>query len=521
VPTVAAPASPLFNWLDTRAAGVLLHPTSLPSDQGVGTFDANAVRFLDFMQAAGLKCWQICPLGPTGYGDSPYQCFSAFAGNPYLVDLRALVGPGLLTHDEIAPLAALSADQVNYGALYEHKWPLLALAFDRFKKAGEPTLAADGESFAQFKKKQAEWLGGYAFFRALKDHHRGVAWWEWPVEVRTYSLARKSPLSKQLAAAEEAHAFYQYLFFAQWRALRAAAKERGIEIIGDIPIFVAADSADVWAGHELFELDSKTGRPLAVAGVPPDYFSADGQLWGNPLYDWKRHAAEGYAWWHARLRASFELCDIVRIDHFRGFDAYWRIPATAPTARTGEWVKAPGREFFESVRAEFPNAKIIAEDLGELTPSVVELREATGLPGMAILQFAFGGDDAENLYLPHNLVPNSVIYPGTHDNDTSIGWYLTAPEKERDHVRRYLRVDGREIAWDFIRTSYAAVSRLAVIPMQDVLSLGGEARFNSPGKPQGNWQWRYRSTQIEQLINGGAATYLKSLGAMYGRVDEP
>jgi 4-alpha-glucanotransferase len=521
MPTVATPASPLFNWLNARAAGVLLHPTSLPSDQGIGTFDGNAVRFLDFLKAAGMKCWQMCPLGPTGYGDSPYQCFSAFAGNPYLIDLRALVAPGLLTHDEIAPLAALSADRVNYGALYENKWPLLELAFTRFKKANEPTLAADGETFAEFKKKQSEWLDGYGFFRALKDHHRGVAWWEWPAEVRTYALARQSPLHEQLAAAEEAHAFYQYLFFAQWRALRAAAKERGIEIIGDLPIFVAADSADVWAGHDLFELDLKTGRPLAVAGVPPDYFSADGQLWGNPLYRWERHAADGYAWWHARLRASFEMCDIVRIDHFRGFDAYWRIPADAPTARTGEWVKAPGMEFFASVRTAFPNAKIIAEDLGELSPSVEELRAATGLPGMAILQFAFGGADAENLYLPHNLVANSVIYPGTHDNDTSIGWYLTVSEKERDYVRRYLRIDGREISWDFIRTSYAAVSRLAVIPMQDILSLGAEARFNSPGKPQGNWQWRCHSNQMEQLINGGTAKYLNALGAMYGRVGEP
>ena len=514
---VAAPAAPLFNWLDTRAAGVLLHPTALPGDQGVGTFDANAVRWLDFLAAAGLKFWQICPLGPTGYGDSPYQCFSAFAGNPYLVDLRALVAPGLLTHAEIAPLAALNPDRVDYGALYEKKRPLLARAFARFTAAGAPVLAADGETFAQFRQKQAAWLDGFAFFLALKDHHHGIAWWEWPAAVRSLAAAQRSPLRSQLAAAAEAHAFYQYLFFAQWRALRAQAAKRGIEIIGDIPIFVAADSADVWANPELFELDAKTGRPAAVAGVPPDYFSADGQLWGNPLYDWAKHAADGFKWWHARLRASFELCDVVRIDHFRGFDAYWRIPAGAPTARTGTWEKAPGWELFRSVRAAFPGAKIIAEDLGELTPSVVALREATGLPGMAILQFAFGGADAENLYLPHNLVPNGVIYPGTHDNDTSLGWYAAAPEQERDHVRRYLRVDGREVGWDFIRTGYAAVSRLAVFPLQDILSLGSEARFNAPGKPQGNWQWRYRAGQVEQLINGGTAAYLKSLGALYGR----
>lgn len=353
----ATPTTPLFNWLDTRAAGVLLHPTALPGDQGIGTFDEHAVRFLDFLQAAGLKYWQLCPLGPTGYGDSPYQSFSAFAGNPYLIDLKALVAAKLLTSAEIAPLAALDADRVDYGALYEKKWPLLSQAFARFKLAGAPALAADGETFAEFQTKQVAWLDGYAFFRALKDHHRGVAWWEWPAAVRSYAAAKTSPLRAQLATATEAHAFYQYLFFAQWRALRAAAAVRGIEIIGDIPIFVAADSADVWANPALFELDPQTARPLAVAGVPPDYFSADGQLWGNPLYLWSRHAADGYAWWHARLRASFALCDVVRIDHFRGFDAYWRIPASAPTARTGEWVKAPGLDFSARCARRFRRRK--------------------------------------------------------------------------------------------------------------------------------------------------------------------
>ena len=509
-------AAPLFNWLHTRAAGVLLHPTSLPGDQGIGTFDEHAVRFLDFLQAAGLKYWQLCPLGPTGYGDSPYQCFSAFAGNPYLIDLHALVARDLLTPAEIAPLAALDPDRVDYGALYERKWPLLAKAFARFKKSGFPSLADDGETFAAFQKNQAAWLNDYAFFRALKDHQAGVAWWEWPAALRSRTAAQKSPLRSQLAAAAEAHAFYQYLFFTQWRRLRSAATARGIEIIGDIPIFVAADSSDVWANPELFELDAATGRPLAVAGVPPDYFSEDGQLWGNPLYVWSRHAADNYAWWHARLRASFEVCDIVRIDHFRGFDAYWRIPFPATTARQGEWVPGPGLDFFRSVRAAFPDAKIIAEDLGALTPSVVELRAATGLPGMAILQFAFGGD-AENLYLPHNLAPNSVVYPGTHDNDTSLGWYAAAAEKERDHARRYLRVGGQEIGWDFIRASYSAVSGLAVFPMQDIFSLGTEGRFNTPGKPQGNWQWRYRAPQLEQLLSSGTAAYLRSLGEIYGR----
>jgi len=301
--------------------------------------------------------------------------------------------------------------------------------------------------------------------------------------------------------------------------VKAGAARRGIGIIGDIPIFVAADSADVWANPELFELDPATSQPLAVAGVPPDYFSADGQLWGNPLYAWSRHAENNYAWWHARLRASFEIYDIVRIDHFRGFDAYWRIPYPAQTARIGTWVPGPGLDFFRSVQAAFPDARIIAEDLGVLTPSVVKLREDTGLPGMAILQFAFGSD-AKNLYLPHNLIANGVIYPGTHDNDTSLGWYATAPEAERDRVRLYLRVTGQEVGWDFIRASYESVSRLAVIPMQDIFSLGPVARFNSPGKPEGNWQWRYRPAQLEALA-GGTAAYLRSLTTLYGRDAKP
>lgn len=464
-----------------------------------------------------MQYWQLCPLGPTGYGDSPYQCFSAFAGNPYLVDLHALTTTGLLNAAETDALAGLNPEAVDYGSLFELKWSLLEKAFRRFQKAGEPVLVPGDESFASFQKNQASWLQGYAFFRALKDHRHGVAWWEWPTEVRTHSAAEKSPLRTQLASAAEAHAFYQYLFFTQWRRLRAAAAARGISIIGDIPIFVAADSADVWANPELFELDPSTGRPVAVAGVPPDYFSEDGQLWGNPLYVWARHATDNYAWWKARLRASFDLYDVVRIDHFRGFDAYWRIPLPATNARKGEWVPGPGLKFFQAIREAFPDAKIIAEDLGILTPSVEALRDATGLPGMAILQFAFGGS-SENLYLPHNLSPNSVIYPGTHDNDTSLGWYAATDEKTRDHVRRYLRVDGREVGWDFIRSSYAAVSRLAVLPMQDILSLGTSARFNSPGKPQGNWQWRYRSSDLDKLFSNGTTDYLRSLAELYGRL---
>jgi 4-alpha-glucanotransferase len=508
-------SAPLFDWLSTRGAGVLLHPTSLPGAQGIGVLDGAALRFLDFLEAAHIKYWQICPLGPTGYGDSPYQCFSAFAGNPYLIDLAALAERGLLTAAELAPLASLPAGAVDYGAIFRLKVPLLRTAYDRHQRGGSPDLDA-AQSFADFKLHHAHWLDAYAWFRALKDHHGGRPWWEWPAPDR--SLATVDPaLRTRLLPEADAHRFYQYVFFAQWRRLHAEAERRGIELIGDIPIFVAADSADTWAHPELFEL-GPDGRPTAVAGVPPDYFSADGQLWGNPLYRWEAHAADGYAWWCERLRSAFELSRVLRIDHFRGFDAYWSVPFPAPNARTGEWRAGPGADFFRAVRAAFPAARIIAEDLGVLTPSVVRLREASGLPGMAVLQFAFGGE-ATNLYLPHNLTANGVVYSGTHDNDTTAGWYASAPEPVRDHVRRYLRVDGGSVSWDFIRAAYASVSRLAIVPMQDLLGLGTGARFNSPGVAQGNWQWRLSAEALERLIAGGTAAYLADLARLYGRAE--
>ncbi|MBL9192814.1 MAG: 4-alpha-glucanotransferase [Opitutaceae bacterium] len=514
-PSSVAPAAngtPLFSWLTERSAGVLLHPTSLPGDQGIGTFDGAVDRFLDFLQESGLKTWQICPLGPTGYGDSPYQCFSAFAGNPYLIDLHALVRHGLLTAESLTPLQRLNPDRVDFGALYTLKWPLLAKAYERFIKG---RIALPYGEFELFKSQHAEWLLPYATFRAFKDHYDGKPWWEWPDETRTFATALKSTLRKTLAAKIDAHAFYQYLFFGQWTRVRAAAAKRSISIIGDLPIFVALDSADVWAAPHLFEIDEKTSRPTAVAGVPPDYFSTDGQLWGNPLYRWSLHARDGYAWWMQRLRAAFALHDVVRIDHFRAFDEYWSIPYPAATAKVGAWLPGPGLDFFRLVRASFPDARIIAEDLGDLTPTVVRLREQTGLPGMTILQFAFGGD-SRNLYLPHNLTANSVVYPGTHDNDTTLGWYATASEKERDHVRRYLRVGGEALGWDFVRAGYQSVSRLAVFPLQDLLSLDSKARLNTPGKAEGNWQWRYRASQLDPLF-GSTTAYLRSLGDLYGR----
>ncbi len=509
--------APLFNWLDERLAGVLLHPTALPGPFGIGAFDQAAFELLEFFSAAGIRAWQICPLGPTGYGDSPYQCFSAFAGDPYLVDPAALVRAGLLSADALQPLRALSADRVDFGALYRLKLPLLFSAHETWRK--NPARALPHGDFAAFRKTHESWLAGFGLFSALKDHFGGKPWWEWPAEVRSLAAARRSALAAQVAPRAEGYEFIQYLFFGQWSAIRARAKALDVAIVGDAPIFAAIDSADVWANPQLFQLDPKTSRPTAVAGVPPDYFSADGQLWGNPLYDWPAHAADGYAWWLARLRANFELYDIVRIDHFRGFDTYWSIPADAPNARKGRWEKGPGLAFFEAVKQALPDAKLIAEDLGELMPSVIELRDATGLPGMAILQFAFGGG-ADNLYLPHNQRANSVVYPGTHDNDTTLGWYAAADERTTDHVRRYLRVSGREVGWDFIRSAYSSVARLAVIPLQDLFTLGAEARFNRPGTSQGNWTWRYRPEQLNAL-KCGASGYLRELAWLYGREAPP
>jgi 4-alpha-glucanotransferase len=517
VPTPRAKVSadsplPLFDWLKERGAGVLLHPTALPGGQGCGVFDQHAVRFLDFLQAAGMKYWQVCPLGPTGYGDSPYQCYSAFAGNTNLVDLAPLVRYGLLPASELTAFAALPADRVDFDGLARLKPRLLQVAATLFRQKKTNLHYGD---YAAFCAQEAHWLEDYAYFRALKDHFGGGAWWEWPAEARDHARALKSPLRARLADASDAYRFGQYLFSGQWAQLRAAAKDRKISIIGDIPIFVAGDSADAWAHPELFELDPKTLLPVAVAGVPPDYFSADGQLWGNPLYAWAAHRRDNYAWWCARLRAAFAQCDVVRIDHFRGFESYWRVPLPAANARVGEWAPGPGLDLFRAFQRAVPGARIIAEDLGVLTPAVNQLRADTGLPGMLVLQFAWGGD-AKNSYLPHHAPRNAVIYPGTHDNDTTAGWYRTASEYERDHARRYLRVSGEDIAWDFIRTSYASPARLAVLPLQDVFSLGSEARFNTPGVPAGNWRWRYRAEALEKNF-GGTAKYLCELAALTDR----
>jgi 4-alpha-glucanotransferase len=501
--------APLFNWLQHRSAGVLLHPTSLPGSTGIGALGREGRLFIDFLADTGMKTWQVCPVGPTGFGDSPYQCFSAFAGNPYLIDLETLVERGLLEDHDLVELRRLPADKVDFGAQWILRWPVLKKAFLAFVSDGS---RADKNAFAAFRKSKKEWLDPYTRFIALKQRFDGCSWRFWPKELRHFAQAKKTIPKSELREEMEAQAWYQFEFFRQWLALKDHANARGIEIFGDIPIFVAMDSADVWTHPSLFEMDADL-NPRAVAGVPPDYFSADGQLWGNPLYDWKTHRATGYAWWLARLRGCFELFDIVRIDHFRGFDEYCRIPPDAVNARVHKWIPGPGLEIFEAIKAEFPGAKLVAEDLGIITDSVRHLVEATGLPGMNILQFGFEG--ATN-YLPHNGIPNSVLYPGTHDNDTCWGWYRKAPTTVQDFFRRYLRVQGDTVPWDFIRAGYAAPSRLFVVPMQDLLSLGSEARFNTPGQAAGNWRWRLSLEQLDALRDD-SADYLQELSTLYER----
>lgn len=500
-------------WLKDRSAGVLFHPTSLHGDQGIGVLGHEAHQFISFLKRAGFRYWQMLPLGSTGYGDSPYQSFSAFAGNPYLIDLRPLLEYGILQAIDLDVLRALPHDHVDFGALYRIKWPLLRLAHKRFVESKRAYLPNYG-LFDEFKRDEAAWLDPFCAYMALKERFNGAFWGEWPAECRGRESAMQTPYWSETAQAREAHAFFQYLFFGQWAQLRSIAKEAGIGIIGDAPIFVALDSADVWASPELFKM-SRPAQPDFVAGVPPDYFSETGQLWGNPLYDWKVHAKDDYAWWIERLRANFRLFDVVRLDHFRGFYDYWKIPASAKDARSGKWVRGPGLELFRAVAKQLPDARLIAEDLGEIHDKVRAFRDELGLPGMAILHFAFGGG-ADNLYLPHNLQANSILYPGTHDNNTTIGWYEAASEEVRDHVRRYFRVSGKDIAWDMLREAYQSVSRLAVIPMQDILSLDAGARMNTPGVEQGNWQWRISEEGFRDQWQGSAA-YLRELARLYGR----
>jgi len=475
-----------------RASGILLHPTSLPSRYGIGDIGPQAHAWIDILAACGSKLWQTLPLGPTGYGDSPYQCLSAFAGNPYLVSPDMMLADGLINANDLANIPTFPEDRVDYGAMIALKIRLLNQAFDRFQAQGPESLK---NAFADFMTNESHWLDDFALFMAIKESQGGKPWSEWPASLRTRVTKALNEFKETHTRDIERHAFWQYLFFSQWEELRTHARQNNIEIIGDIPIFVAHDSADVWANPELFFL-TEAGQPTVVAGVPPDYFSPTGQRWGNPIYRWDIHRQDGYSWWLKRLRAVLATVDIVRLDHFRGYAGYWEVPASEETAVHGRWVPAPGIDFFEHVQQALGELPIIAEDLGEITPDVVELRDRFQLPGMKILVFAFSGDGNHG-FLPHNYPVNSVVYTSTHDNDTVHGWYQISDEKTRDFARQYLACDGSDIAWDLIRAAWSSTAIIAVATMQDVLSFGNEARMNRPGEAGGNWCWRMTEDDLQ------------------------
>jgi 4-alpha-glucanotransferase len=490
-----------------RSAGVLLHPTSFPGPYGIGDLGPVAYSWVDALVRAKQKWWQILPLGPTGYGDSPYQSFSTFAGNPYLVSPELLIRDGLLTQADLAGVH-FPAEHVDYGPVIEFKLRISKRAWENFQAHPFPALKP---LFDTFCNQQARWLDDFALFMALKDAHGGASWLTWPADLLRRESAALSRARQALADALGLHKFRQFLFFRQWQALKQYANAQEIKLIGDIPIFVSSDSADVWANPALFFLDEDR-QPSVIAGVPPDYFSTTGQLWGNPLYNWKAHRQTNFAWWRNRLGATLQQVDLVRLDHFRGLEAYWEIQAGMPTAEVGEWVKGPGAELLTSLRESQNGLPLIAEDLGVITPEVETLRDGFQLPGMRILQFAFGGA-TESRFLPHMYERNTVVYTGTHDNDTTRGWYATVSEAERHFVRLYLGRDGSDIAWDLIRLALSSVADYAIVPLQDVLNLGTEARMNLPGRPSGNWGWRYAAGQLNEPV----LQRLGELTDLYGR----
>jgi len=533
--------------MEKRASGILVHPTSFPSPYGIGDLGTGAYQFIDFLEEAKQELWQILPLGPTSFGDSPYQSFSTFAGNHYMISPDILHGEGFLTKKDLENTPQSDPMSVDYGPVIEYKMNLFRTAYKKFKTKANAT---QKKAYTAFCKQNKEWLSNYTLFVAaknhfieerrnemddsegvakfrkdnseylsedqIKDYYYGAVWGSWPKGLVKREKKSIAEYTEKLADEIDFHKFLQYEFFRQWNALKAYANEKGIKIIGDIPIFVAWDSSDVWAEPELFILE-KDGSPTAVAGVPPDYFSATGQLWGNPLYDWAAHKKQGYDWWIQRISSVLKMVDIVRIDHFRGFESYWAIPYGEKTAINGKWVKGPGKAFFTAISKEMGDLPIIAEDLGILTDQVVKLREGLGLPGMKVLQFSFS-PDGKNHYIPHNFADaNTVVYTGTHDNDTTMGWYYSAPENEKDYMRRYLNVTGEDAAWDLIRLAWLSVAGYAIAPIQDLFSMGGEWRMNTPGVPVGNWKFRYKS----EMLTSNIAERLAYLGWMYNRLPEP
>lgn len=509
-PQGSSSAHTSYDWRD-RQAGVLLHPTSLPGRHGIGDLGAVAGQFLQFLAAAGARLWQVLPLGPAGTGNSPYACRSAFAGNPLLIALDDVAQMGLLTPEDLDTVPVTESGPVTYDAVKSAKGRALRLAYNHFREDAR----GFGEELTEFCRSQRYWLDDWALFEALSECNPGKPWPAWDSRLAGRDPAALDRARQELADAVPFHRFVQWLFFRQWHALRRRANELGIQVVGDIPIFIAHDSADVWARQDLFYLDD-AGNPTVVAGVPPDYFSATGQRWGNPLYRWDVIRGEGYAWWIERLRSSFELVDLLRIDHFRGFDSYWEIPADEMTAVNGCWRPGPGRHIFDVMEQALGGLPIIVEDLGENTESTIALRDALGYPGMKVMHFAFDGDSS-NPFLPFNYERNFVAYTGTHDNNTTAGWYAEQDEQTRDRIRRYLRTDGGDIAWDLIRCVLSSVAQRAVIPLQDLLSLGKEARMNVPGHASGNWTWRVERHQLSSSVAGR----FREMVHVYGRDGRP
>ncbi len=489
-----------------RSSGILMHISSLPSPYGIGTFGKAAYDFVDFLAQTGQRYWQILPIGPTGYGDSPYQSFSTFAGNPYFIDLDRLTKDGLLAEQDYKALDwGSDPANVDYYKLFLNRFGVLMAAYDRLDEDGHAQLA-------EFARKNAHWLDDYALYMAVKDSYGGQAWSEWEEDIRLRNPEALAHYRKRLAREIGFWQFVQYQFYRQWLALKRYANDKGICIIGDLPIYVAQDSADVWANPSLFQLDEAL-RPVKVAGCPPDAFSRTGQLWGNPLYRWDDQKEQVFAWWVKRMESASTLYDVVRIDHFRGFDSYYAIPAQDKTAEYGQWVQGPGYELFEALRAALGKQEIIAEDLGFLTPSVHALRKKTGYPGMKVLQFAFDSRE-ENDYLPHNYEKNCMVYTGTHDNDTVCGWFKTAPRADVRFCKTYLNLGRKESkSWSFIRAAWASVGNTAIAPMQDFLELGSEARMNTPSTVGGNWVWRARADAFTPEL----AQEILEMTKLYGR----
>ena len=494
----------------SRLSGILLHPTSLPSPYGIGDFGKAAYDFIDFLKASGQHLWQTLPLTPTGFGDSPYQGFSAFAGQPLLISPDHLVELGFLYKEDFAGYPVNTSDSVDYGSVIPWKNKILKIAFSRFESMENQELLAEYEAFLCANRL---WLDDYALYMSCKELHEGKEWLLWEEEYRNPTPFKKAKLAEKFQIEMKYYYFVQFMFYKEWQALKAYANENNISIVGDIPLFLSLDSADVWANQHLFQL-TKEGYPTAVAGVPPDYFSETGQLWGNPLYDWKAHKKEKYSWWISRIRHQLQMCDYLRIDHFRGLESYWAVPYGEETAIGGAWVPGPGADLFKVMEHELGNnLPIIAEDLGIITPEVEALRDRFAFPGLKVLQFAFDSKE-ESTFLPHRFdTTNCICYTGTHDNDTTRGWYESAPEYAKDKVRRYMNTDGCNIHWDFIRTCLGSVARYAIFPMQDVLGLGTEGRMNTPGVGTNNWSWRYSKDALSDSLAKG----LLEITKLYGR----